>query len=374
LYLHNSRGLPMSTVGLIFPVMGAGVMLGPPVAGWLVDHFGRKKIMQWGTFLRGTVFLSLALLAWLNAPFEAFATALFFSAGIGTFFQNASDAFLTDITTAKARPRAYSLIRVGTNIGWALGPIIGSFLARTPFALLFLITALLCFSGSAFVTWAIRETRPEPRDETGRAMPTVPFDWHSLHPTYLTMVLFSFVLFMLTSQLYTTLSVFSTTVTGISKNHLGMVYSINGIAIVFFQIPVTKLLDRKRAPGVLRLVMGAAFYGSGYFLVAFCHNALQTALAILVITFGEIIVQPAIYTAVSRMSPPYCIGRFMGIFDMMRGLGFAVGPYFGALLFDSYASRPVTLWGILASAAVIAGIGFTAVGMFGRRDTVDSTP
>ncbi|MCP3965738.1 MAG: MFS transporter [Lentisphaerae bacterium] len=52
LYLHNNRGFDMSTVGLIFPAMGVGVVLGPPISGWLVDHIGRRLILVGGPILQ----------------------------------------------------------------------------------------------------------------------------------------------------------------------------------------------------------------------------------------------------------------------------------------------------------------------------------
>lgn len=365
LYLHSARQIPMSTVGLIFPVMGAGVMCGPLLAGWLVDRFGRKSVMLHGTTGRGMIFLMLTLMAMFDALFWAFCVMMFINAFVGTFFQNASDAYLADTTTDAERPAAYSRIRVGTNVGWALGPIIGSFLARTPFSLLFFLTALLCFAGSVFISACIGESRPAHGGMVRRKME--PFAWRDLHMAYLMTVFFSFVLYMLISQLYTTLSVYSTGVVGISRNNLGLVYSVNGLGIVLLQIPITRLLDRFRVAGMSRIMTGAALYGAGYFAVAFCGGAIQIALAIMIITLGEIVLQPAVYTAVTRMSPSRCLGRFMGVFGMMRGLGFAVGPYFGGLLFDACVGRPVALWGWLASASLVSMAGFAAVALLERR-------
>ena len=157
LYLHDGRGFPMSLVGLIFPAMGAGMILGPMVSGFLVDNFGRRQVLWGGMFVRGLLFLLLAAMAWRDAPFWAFAAAMFVNSCMGMFFQNASDAYLTDITTPEERPIAYSKIRVGTNVGWALGPMLGSFMARTPFSLLFALTGVVCLA----VAFYVRATCPE---------------------------------------------------------------------------------------------------------------------------------------------------------------------------------------------------------------------
>jgi len=90
-------------------------------------------------------------------------------------------------------------------------------------------------------------------------------------------------------------------------------YSVNGLAIVFLQIPFTHALDRIQAPVLARAVLGALIYGVGYF-VSLCHSATAIAVAILIVTLGEIVTPPALYTAVSHMAPHGYMGRFMGIF------------------------------------------------------------
>ena len=160
IYLHEERNIPMDVVGTIFPLMGLAVILAPPLSGWLTDRIGRNFMMQSGQGLRGAVFLVLALFALRHAPFWAFALLLMVNSAVGTFFQVAADSYLADFTTQEERPRVYSKIRIGTNIGWAVGPMLGAFLARTPFSLMFAMTALLCIAGMCYTARCCPEIRP----------------------------------------------------------------------------------------------------------------------------------------------------------------------------------------------------------------------
>ncbi len=153
IYLHEERNLPMDQVGMIFPLMGLAIIVTPPFSGVLADRIGRRFLMQFGQTSRAGMFLLLAALAYWNAPFWIFAVGLMINAGIGTFFQVGADAYLADISTPEERTHAYSKIRIGTNIGWAVGPMLGAFLARTPFALMFVMTALLCIFGARYTGW-----------------------------------------------------------------------------------------------------------------------------------------------------------------------------------------------------------------------------
>lgn len=77
LYLHQYRGIDMKLVGLSFPCMAVGAMIGPPFAGMLVDRLGRRRVLIGGTSWRGGIFVVLALMAWQDAPFWLFTAVLF---------------------------------------------------------------------------------------------------------------------------------------------------------------------------------------------------------------------------------------------------------------------------------------------------------
>lgn len=371
IYLNQERGIPIETVGTIFPLMGVAIILMPPLAGILTDRFGRRFMMQFGQNFRAAIFLVLAVMAYFNAPFWLFAVMLMLNAGIGTFFQVASDSYLTDITTAEERPKLYSRIRIGTNIGWALGPMLGAFLARTPFSLMFAVTSLMCAAGAFYTNRnCVESVRHEKSSfESERAKETTLLHTFRDVPM-MRLLLCSFLLFLLTSQLYSILSVYSTSVVGVSKNVLGFVYSVNGFTIIFLQIPLTHLADKLKASLQLRLLSGAALYACGYFSLAFCHTGFDLGMAVFTLTLGEIIVQPALYTSVSKLASGGGVASYMAAMSLIRGIGFAVGPWIGAIVFKNYSSSPVILWGMLACFAVAAGIGFIFVSM--RRGSADA--
>ncbi len=360
IYLNKERGIPIEKVGLIFPLMGLAVILMPPLSGWLTDKIGRHFMMQFGQSSRAVVFMIMAAMAYFQASFEMFAVMLMINAGIGTFFQVAADSYLTEHTTPETRPKAYSKIRIGTNVGWAIGPMLGAFLAQTPFSLMFAITAALCIMGTLYT----RYTCPEPvrQHHTDHVKPPqVKFSQILVNPSLLKLLFASFLLFLLTSQLYSVLSVYATSVVGVSANTLGLVYSVNGFTIILCQLPVTRLLDHFKLHQSIRLLAGSILYALGYFSLAFCGGGLALAAAVFVLTQGEVIVQPALYTLISKMAPHGAVGRCMASLGLVRGIGFAVGPWIGTQVFASFSATPVLLWGILSTFAVIAGIAFLSL-------------
>jgi len=357
IYLHNVRGLPMAQVGLIFPLMAIGTMIGPPLSGLIVDRFGRRRLLFGSSAGRGVIFLMLTLAAIGQGPFWAFALLLALSSMLGTFFQIAADAYLADLTEPAERPRAYSKIRVGTNIGWTLGPALGAFLSAAPFSLLFGLTGVLCLGCAGFVY----RNCPETHHRTAAASGTTGhFSFFRMltHREFMIVIGLNFLLMLLVTQLFTTLSVYATQHVKISQGWLGIIYSANGLTIVVSQLFLTRVLDRFRVDLHLRMCLGAIMYVIGYFFMAFIATPGQMMLLVATLTIGEVIVQPALYSLVSRLAPPEGRGRYMGMLGLIRGLGFALGPYFGALLFARWAGQPLLLWSVLSGFGLLAAIGF----------------
>ena len=359
IYLSKERGIPYSKVGLIFPLMGAMVVLSPMLFGPLTDRIGRRPMMGVGQFARTALFVILAYMTYVHAPFWLFAVVLMFNTGVGVAFQIGADAYLADLTTEAERPGYYSKIRIGFNLGWALGPMIGAFFAKTPFWVFFLITATLCGVGGVFTQLFCRYpegfTPPSRRSGGGRNSGSIlPIIWE--RKRILFMLLGAVMLFSLTSQLYSTLSVYSTTTVGISRKALGFIYSLNGFLVILLQLPVTLTLKKLRIPLKYQMYAGTLLYIAGYFSLGFCVNAWMIAGAVAVLTFGEMIMLPSLYTAFSNETVPENAGRILAALALFRGIGYAVGPWFGAQFFQHMKS-PVMLWGALTTFAAIA-LGF----------------
>jgi len=73
-----------------------------------------------------------------------------------------------------------------------------------------------------------------------------------------------------------------------------------------------------------------------------------------------------IYLHTIRRIPMSTVGLIfpvMGLYGLVQGIGWSMGPLLGSQLFEAYAGRPVTLWAMLSFSALIAGIGFLWIGV-----------
>lgn len=368
-YLYQTRQLPMEQAGLVFPVMASASILLPPLAGWLSDHFPRTILMRAGQGGRAFLFLLLALMIHLEAPFWVFCLLFFLNSGTGVIFENSADAYLSSFTTKEERPHAYSKIRIGVNIGWALGPAAGAFLADWPYELLFLITGCICIGSERFIRYILPETQKVPPEP--KLKPLSSFQGSLWKDHYILTVLAGvFLVVLLSSQLYSILSVYSTEVVKLSRRELGFVYFFNGFTIICGQIPVTTLMGKLKISHNWRLVIGAGFYFCGYFYLGFAKSFFDVVCSVIILTFGELIVQVAIYAVITAAAPADRVGRYLSGWVFIRGVSQALGPYIGSLLFARLTASPVLLWTILSSFGAAAALVFAAIAFNRSRKMV----
>ncbi|MBR2873071.1 MAG: MFS transporter, partial [Lentisphaeria bacterium] len=242
-YLHQTRNLPMEQAGLIFPIMASASIFLPPLAGWLSDHYPRTNLMRIGQGGRACLFLLLALMISIEAPFWVFCILFFLNSGTGVIFENSADAYLSSFTTKEERPRSYSKLRIGTNIGWALGPAAGAFLASWPYELLFVITACICIGSESFIRYVLPETSRTPKDPVLTSISNNRAGGLWKDHYILAILAGVFLLVLLSAQLYSVLSVYATKVVALSRRELGFVYFFNGFTVILGQLPVTALMS-----------------------------------------------------------------------------------------------------------------------------------
>ena len=361
IYLHSIRGIPMSTVGLIFPAMGLANIIGSPFSGYLSDRFGRRIVMYIGPLLRSVSHFSLALMAAVNAPFWVITIGLFFAFFLGTFFQNSANAYVTDLIHAADRTVAFSKIRVGLNIGWMIGPAIGAFLARTPFFLLFLMTGSFCLVTAFTVFKWCPELPLSQASEARDRVSNISFlKILKQDRFFLLFISLCFLLFLSVSQFVSTLSIYATEIVGISKTQLGLLYTLNGAIVIVTLVYLNKKLQDNNI--YLRIGLGAIIYALALSGFGVSLTWIHLILCIVLMTLAEMISIPAATAATGSLAPQDRVGRYMGLHGLVQGIGWSLGPFLGSQLFDAYAARPVILWATLSIPALMAGIGFLWIG------------
>lgn len=119
---------------------------------------------------------------------------------------------------------------------------------------------------------------------------------------------------------------------GLSDNVYGLLISLNGLAIVVLQLPLTVLIQR--FPRKVLLAAGFLLTGLGFSLIAFVAGVPLLALTVIIWTLGEMIYSPVSPAYVADLAPSHLRGRYQGMWDMVWGIGFIIAPLLGAVLFS----------------------------------------
>ncbi|MBI4364022.1 MAG: MFS transporter [Candidatus Latescibacteria bacterium] len=374
LYLHGERGVSMSLVGSIFFFAALTGALGQVVGGELTDRIGRKSVLVGTQLMRAALFVGLGAAVLLHAPVIWFAILTAGSAFAGRAFEPPSGAMVADIAQGGARAEYYAILRIGGNLGWAIGPAIGGFLAALSYPTLFLISAGVLLTSGLFMALKVEETAPHVRarslevqssptilPSSAGAAPLSQFQFKELglalrDEVFMRYCVVTVLLFTVMSQLISTLSVYSVQWAGISKVQLGALYSLNGLMVVFLQFPVVRMLAPFRM--TTALIAGSILYAAGYAMMGLGSGMPLLTAAMFVVTMGEIVTTPASMNLVANFSSEPLRGRYMGVYGLFNSFGWSVGPLVGGILLDLASGRPMLLWTPIACLTLLAAGGY----------------
>lgn len=398
IYLVNAFGATAFEAGLVISGYAICSIFSGAVGGWLADRVGRKPVMVVSVGVTGLVIVLMG-----QAHDLVQIAVLTVALGlIDPAFVPAARAAIADVVDEERRPRAYGLLGVAAAVGWIAGPAIGAGLSEFGYPLLFTISGVVV---SMYTVVAIRwlpETRPartpptrepagvasvmpggvDPAQLSAGADPTVPLpaaasvaeragggrDGRPPIDPRLVFAAFLPIAMVVHAAAFlwvTTLPIYAARSLGVSTSTWGILFSINGIIIVLFQLRVATAAERRSKPRVM--AVAALMYAAGYGCVALVGSpALAVpALAglILLVTVGEMLLFPIEPSFVSDLSPEDRRGRYQGIVLAATGIGSAVGPPLGGWLLDT---SPGPIAWLVAIASLVGGAA--ALGALARLD------
>ena len=361
LYLCNVRHIPLKTAGLAFLVMGIGQLVISPIAGKLNDSFSPKTILFCSPAVRAVFLFALAWAVYAQYSFSVMLVLLFFASAAGGSTAISIDSYLARTIPHYQLNRAHSRLSMAMNIGWIIGPIGGAYLARTPFSLIFSLTAICCLFSAAMTFFFCPKPKKNIANNNHRSHP-----WHDSfnlvlkNRTYLWFLIGVFLIIGAYYQLFSNFSIYVTETLKISKNMLGTLYVINAVMIVALQLPADWLCKTISIKN--KIILGISFFVAGSIGFALTEQLWQLIIALIFFTTGEMLTIPTIRSLVPKFSPKHATGSYIGIYGLAYSLGSSLGPYGGSLLYGSNLSCKVwLLWGSMAVSLLLGLVIFMCI-------------
>lgn len=368
IYVVETRGYPAWIYGVICLVANVGQSLSSAWAGNLSDRIGRRPLITNALFVRSAVIALLGTQVLFDAPLWSLALNMVVSSTLRGCFEPVAYALVADVVTEEQRIPAFGLHRMSSNLGWAIGPALGGVLTLVmPYGVVFYVAA----SGmiiAAFVTMNIADpierTDAKPSSDLRGALVEGLSD-----PMLRLLLVGTFFGALMTTQMFATFGIFLTDELGLAKADVGLIYTVNGVAVLVLQVPAIEMITRL---GINRVLPWSSLLSAtGFALIGAAHGFGGAAIAILVLTSAEVILDPAHQAAVAECADPARRGRTYGIVSFAQMLGIAMGPLTGGILLDTIGDHHGAMWLTIGTIGLVQTLCFLA---FVRRRSAQLHP
>ena len=378
-YLVTQRGVSGATYGLIYLVANLCQALANSYTGHLSDRVGRRRLMVAALTSRAAIIALLGSLVLVHAPIWALTIVLVLSASLRGGFEPVASVVVADVAPPEKRVAGFGLQRMGINVGWLIGPSLGGLLAmHIDYGYVFFCAVPPILLSAVAIA---RMAEPSVHSAAARAasaslLPTATSvaETTSRPRGEIALLLGGAMLFSVVHvQLFSTFSIYAKSSVGLSEQQIGLMFAVNGLAVVLFQLPAVALIARFTHAGAL--VTGALIYVVAFLGMGAAVGPISLGAAVLLTTIGEVVVAPAQQATVAQLGDPTRLGRAYGLFGTMQMLGVALAPLLGGLAYDHLRHRPMVMWACLAALPLLLAVGYARFGALHRRSTrADNSP
>jgi len=361
LYVSEKLNVPLTVAGGLSALNATMSVISSFVGGPITDKAGRKGVMAVSLIANG---LAYAVMGQANS-LPAFAILMSITGIVNPLYRLGGDAMMADLIPPDKRADAYALLRMGHNVGVAIGPAVGGVLATASYSIAFYCAAVGMVAYGLLIVFFARETLPAEAAHTrvdafggyGRIVRDrrfMPFAG-ALTLTQMCVALMWILMAVYAKRSY-----------GVPESLYGLVPTTNALMVVFFQVSVTRIT--KRHSMLKMLTVGALFYAVGVGSVALARGLGGFWISMVIITIGELILAPTSSTYVANLAPADMRGRYMSVASLTWPAASGIAPVMGGYMNDTFG--PVTIWYGGFVVGMLSTVWFAALH---RRSRSDST-
>jgi len=350
-YLFTELALSEQWIGFIVTAYGSGAVLGALGGGLLCSHVHPVRLILAALVFLGFSFFCLSIVE----DAIQFTVLIFIGAIFEGMFRPPVMLLLMDSVPADDRTRCYALFQTSLNLGYAIGAVLGGFLAEIHFSLIFwvdggtsLFAALLLFCLMSGRASSVLDGGPrdDPRGQ-GKGI-----NW-----PLAVLFLVALLNYCVVNQRLSIYPLYLSTDYGLYPSEFGALLMFNGLLIAAFGVLVTDWL--KKVDQRFVASFGSLLLCGSFALLPLGNSLAFAVFTCVVMTIGEIFFMPSIVTLVYNWSRQGAGGRSMGFLFAVTSTCRAVGPIAGVWSFGALGSA--LTWAIcgglgLATAALLLGL------------------
>lgn len=309
------------TLATVFMLTQAPFLL---LGGKLVDRLGSKKVIVIFNLLGTAAYIPCGFMR----PNIGMALMIALAANLFSVAAPAYNSIVTEVADEKNLKSAYSILYLGFNLGFAIGPALAGILFNRHLNLLFFIDSFTCVISTMLVLFLVPETKSAAKRENQKILPENGGSVFKFLFNSPALLIFSGIFlvynfcysqwgFMLPLQ---TASIFKEE----GAKYYSLFVSTNAITVILLTPALTAITHRFRplavmAAGGLSYFISFLVFGYGRLLGMFFFGAV-------ILTIGEILVNINSNIYVAQKTPQEYIGRANSLLSLINGAGVAIGP------------------------------------------------
>ncbi|AKA48979.1 hypothetical protein IX51_07590 [uncultured archaeon] len=358
-FLLQVKGVPVTQVGIIYLASGVLGIAGQIVGGRLSDVLGTKTLTVIGLSVSTVFYALLALFVVEDSPVFLY----MISYPVLSLFNNLSQLALSSHVSDRQKGQmasGMSLLYVGVNLGFTIGPVSGGFLiAYYGYSSIFVFGAVVTLV-SAVV--ALMKIKINPKyalrfkDDKRPGKFSLGLE-RGLFPFFVLI----FISWLAIGYQAIPLSVFESQFLSLSSVKIGIVLTTNGLLITVLQVPISRAMGIERRMRLFPIALGSVLMAAGFVAIGRADGLIPLLIAITLTTLGEIMVAVPTQVVATLFSREHNRGRYQGFYFAFSRAGISLSSYIGPLLFGLLISRAFLGWYVIAAVSLISALGYYAL-------------
>ncbi len=333
-------GADISQIGLFFTISMIFPLLLRIVGGWLADSIGHLKVITLGSFVGVLAFAAYALApTWQAALLGPALLAVTTALTIPAYY-----AYIADRSREQARGRAYGISQSVRNMAWVIAPPIGGLIGQAfGYQWMFAVSSVAFAIASAIFMLLRRSGPGQTIQDQAPAMGSLRTSLAEISTLFLAGGLVTWLLiidgvrdiaFKLSFDL---MPVYLSDIAGISKEGIGFLDGIFGLAMLITIYPAGLLVDRTSERfalvlGLISVVLSRVVFATatGYWGFAFSW---------ILLGIGVGLFDPSGNSLVTKAVPRHLRGLTFGIFATSLSFFSLPAPWIGSQIWTRIGPR-----------------------------------
>jgi MFS family permease len=368
--------------GFIVAAFTVAQLVSAPMWGRFSDRVGRRPTLL---IALGAAAIAYLIFGFAHSLFVLFLSRIVQGAGGGTV--GVIQAYVADSTDPKDRARALGWLSATTNLGVALGPVLGSFAItlgkrdlmpgtaslQMGHAAPGIMAAALCLLNMIFVARYLKESRDfDEQAQPGEIRPTSSqATWrvvsHAREPASRLIWIYAIAIGAFQGS-FSVLALFLNARFQVTEQTIGYFFMYVGAISVFTRVLLLgRMVDWLGEANLSRL--GLVLLATGVVGMPLSRNLGMLAFAVALIPLGTAFTFPCVTALLSRVISPRERGLYMGLQQTYGGVARIIAPLFFGWAFDSLGvSSPYFFSSAFIIATIFLGFGLDQYARPGRAD------